>query len=101
MVMGRQRHNVCIFEPYEKTLNWTYPQSKTPAGYRPFRGRGRNSLEDGIFKEEQKQVVECRLKKEVRERAVGDSAVQMEVKTKVAFTPVAGCTCRHERGALQ
>ena len=34
-------------------------------------------------------------KEEVRERAVGNAAVQMEVK------PVAGCTCRDECDALQ
>ena len=51
-----------------------------------------------MFEEEQKQVVDYRLKKEVRERAVGDSAVQMEVKTKVAFT---GCTCRNKCDVLQ
>ena len=54
-----------------------------------------------MFEEEQKQVLDYRLQKEVRERSVGESIGQMEVKTKVAFTPVAGCTCRNERDALQ
>ena len=54
-----------------------------------------------MFEEEQKQVVDCRLKQEVRERAAGDLLDQMEVKTKVAFTPVAGCTCQNECDALQ